>query len=77
MDKVYMNLLRSRLEYFKKKPITELSDDEIQEYIALKKELLGELGELTESISRAFKNAFKPYANATERYSKAVNKQTD
>lgn len=50
----YSKLLQERLEYFKNKSILELKDEEIQEFINLRKEIEGHIKE----VVNFFKNSF-------------------
>lgn len=66
-EKIYLDLLISRFEYFQDKKITELTREEIQEYMNLRKEaseIMLEVTSIWESI--------KPYYEAGEMYAERV-----
>lgn len=71
-DKVYIELLKERLEYFQDKKITELKTDEIYEYINLQEEVTEIFGGLASEIVGIWKNI---YGEAFERYSERVLKK--
>jgi hypothetical protein len=66
-EKIYLDLLISRFEYFQDKKITELTREEIQEYMNLRKEaseIMLEVTSIWESI--------KPYYEAGKLYQERV-----
>lgn len=69
LDPVYTELLKERLEYFKDKKITELKDEEIYEYINLKKEFREIFREVSETVKDIWINV---YGEAFERYTERV-----
>lgn len=54
VTKEYLNIIKSRLEYFASKPITDLTDEEVQEFINLKKEFNEIFKDITEVVSKAY-----------------------
>lgn len=71
----YIQLLISRLNYFKDKKITDLDRDEIREYLNLKEEVVEvfpEVRKAIESIWGAIKEAHEPYLEAEKKYHERV-----
>ncbi len=76
-----MEILKVRYEYFKSKSITELTENEIKEYLALKEEILetSPLKEFFEVFSKSrdralgiLREVVKPYEDARNRYQERV-----
>lgn len=55
VTKEYLDLMKERLEYFNTKTILELTDEEIQEFINLKKEF----NDIFEGVNEAAYEAFQ------------------
>lgn len=68
MDKMYLELLAMKIKRFESKKITELTDDEIQEYVNLKREINSELQPLAEVIARVI----RPMVVAEKKYNERV-----
>jgi len=68
MDKAYIEILKTRLEYFQDKKIVDLSDEEIQEFMNLTKEINVQFSETIEII----KKAAAPYVEAQSKYNERV-----
>lgn len=64
MDKIYVELLKERYKELKDMKIGEMSDDEINEFINLKKEVFKEI-----------KKMLEPYTDAITKYSHNVLKK--
>lgn len=54
LTKEYIDIIKSRLEYFASKPITDLTDEEVQEFINLKKEFYEIYKSFAEKVSKIF-----------------------
>lgn len=65
LDADYFELLNTRLEYFKEKKITDLEDEEIQEFINLKKEVAEQFSEVSKVVKgiwdEIYGDSFKKY----------------
>lgn len=68
MDKIYLELLAMKLKRFECRKITELTDDEIQEYVNLKREIGLELHPLAEAIAKVI----RPMVVAEKKYNERV-----
>lgn len=68
MDKLYLELLATKLKRFEGEKITELTDDEIQEYVNLKREIGLELQPLAEAIAKVI----RPMVVAEKKYNQRV-----
>ena len=71
MNKEYIEILMLRINYFEDAKISDLTNDEIKEYLALRNEIV----EAMPGVKRAIKNvseALKPYAEASKLYRERV-----
>ena len=66
MNKEYIEILRLRMEHFERRPISELDDDEIKEFMALRKEVIN-------MVLPTIKKAWEPYSEAIEFYRERVS----
>jgi len=72
MDKAYLKVLKTRFEYFQDKKIFDLSDDEIQEFMNLKKEIAVQFSGIANAIHDVVKKIAAPYAEAQSKYNERV-----
>ena len=70
MDKIYVELLKERYKKLKDMKIGEMSDDEINEFINLKKEVFNVL-----PVFKEIKKMLEPYTDAITKYSHNVLKK--
>lgn len=70
MDKIYVELLKERYKELKDMKIGEMSDDEINEFINLKKEVINVL-----PVFKEIKKMLEPYTDAITKYSHNVLKK--
>lgn len=70
MDKIYVELLKERYKELKDMKIGEMSDDEINEFINLKKEVFNVL-----PVFKEIKKMLEPYTDAITKYSHNVLKK--
>jgi uncharacterized protein YjgD (DUF1641 family) len=77
MNAIYLKILLERYKYFESKSITELTNDEIQEYLNLQKEIVNAMPQVKETFDKIWniiKEVTSPYVEAQMQYEKRVKK---